>query len=182
MSKLEITNPWAPYGLSEDPYFQQALEPFGERRPISLFVGRDPEIQLLGNQIVGSSSSRAIVQGAAGVGKTSFVNRLKVVLAEHNVLTHQAPVRVERAMTPRRFVAAVLKVLNQMRAAVATNADNAALGTGKSRLAQAPTLSKEARFWQKIGRIVDGEDSIAGGVNVFGVGAQHERIRIPPEV
>ena len=182
VSKLEITNPWAPYGLSEDPYFQQALEPFGERWPMSLFVGRNPEVQLLGNQIVGSSSSRAIVQGAAGVGKTSFVNRLKVVLAEHNVLTHQAPVRVERAMTPRRFVAAVLKVLNQMRAAMATTTDNAVVGAAKSRLAHAPTLSKEARFWQKIGRIVDGEDSIAGGVNVLGVGAQHERIRIPPEV
>ena len=182
MSKLEIANPWGPYGLSEDPYFQQALEPFAQSRPMSLFVGRDPEVQLLGNQIVGSSSSRAIVQGAAGVGKTSFVNRLKVVLAEHNVLTHQTPVRVERGMTPRRFVAAVLKVLNQMRAAADTSTQNADLGTAKSRLAKAPPLSKEARFWQKIGRIVDGEDSIAGGLNVLGVGAQHERIRIPPEV
>ena len=51
---------------------------------------------LAANQVLGSASSRAIVQGEYGVGKTSFTNRLKTALAEHGVLTHARPVRVTR--------------------------------------------------------------------------------------
>jgi hypothetical protein len=72
-----IANPWTPYGLGDDPFFQDPLAPTDDpTRPISLFVGRAAEVQLLGGQVVGSLSSRAVVQGGAGVGKTSVVNRL----------------------------------------------------------------------------------------------------------
>ncbi len=72
-----IANPWTPYGLGDDPFFQDPLAPTDDpTRPISLFVGRAAEVQLLGGQAVGSLSSRAVVQGGAGVGKTSVVNRL----------------------------------------------------------------------------------------------------------
>ena len=185
MSKIEISSPWAPYGLSDDPYFQQPIEPDADpdaTRPISLFVGRDEEIRLLGGQVVGSSSSRAVVQGTAGVGKTSFVNRLKVALAEHDVLTHAEPVRVTPGTTPRRFVAAVLKVLNQMRASLAASGEGGTLARAAGKAKRAAALGDEATFWQRIGRIVDGEDSLAGGISVVAFGAQQQRIRIPAEV
>jgi hypothetical protein len=187
VSKIEIASPWAPYGLSDDPYFQQPLEPDSDpdaTRPISLFVGRDEEIRLLGGQVVGSSSSRAVVQGTAGVGKTSFVNRLKVALSEHDVLTHAEPVRVTPGMTPRRFVAAVLKVLNQMRASLTPSAAtvSSALARAAGKAKRAAVLGEEDAFWQRVGRIVDGEDSLAGGVSFAAFGAQQERVRIPAEV
>lgn len=185
MPRIEIASPWAPYGLSDDPYFQQPLEPDSDpdaSRSIALFVGRDEEIRLLGGQVVGSSSSRAIVQGTAGVGKTSFVNRLKVTLSEHGVLTHAEPVRVAPGMTPRRFIAAVLKVLNQMRASMAVSASAGTLARAARTAKRAAALGDEDAFWLRVGRIVDGEDSLAGGVSVAAFGAQQQRVRIPSEV
>jgi hypothetical protein len=152
--------------LSDDPFFQAPLAPSEDADyPISLFVGRDLDLRLLGGQIVGSGSSRAIVQGAAGVGKTSFVNRLKVAVADHRVLTHEEPVRMRRGMSARQFCAEVLRVLLQIR------------GTMSAR-----SVTGDATFWRRVGRVVEGEDSVAAGLTVAGVGAQRELVRIPSEV
>ena len=54
---LGIGSPWTPYGLRDDPYFQAALQLGIEgatARPMSLFVGRDAELVLLANQVVGA--------------------------------------------------------------------------------------------------------------------------------
>lgn len=176
---LTIGSPWAPYGLRDDPYFQQALQPrTGDdaARPASLHVGRTDELTLLANQIVGSRSSRAIIQGGAGVGKTSFVNWLKTALAERGVLTHETPVRVQTGMGPREFLGEVLKVLLQIRAtAVAARAAG-------SRPPTRPESAAEAAFWLRLTRLVDGEDSLAGGATIGTFGAQLERVRIPAEI
>jgi len=182
--KLTIGSPWTPYGLRDDPYFQQALQPRTDRsaaRPASLHVGRDRELTLLANQIVGSSTSRAIIQGDAGVGKTSFVSRLKTTLASHAVLTHEAPVRVQYAMGPREFIGEVLKVLLQIRGTEAAALRGARPASSRT-AAPAPESAKETTFWQRLRRIVEGEDSMAGGVSIAGVALQQERIRIPAEL
>lgn len=184
-SAVTIGSPWAPYGLRDDPYFQQALQPrIGDKvtRPASLHVGRMTERTLLANQIVGSTSSRAIVQGEAGVGKTSFVSWLKTALSEHQVLTHEAPVRVQAGMGPREFIGEVLKVLLQIRATQVA-ARNAGVPPGRgSRSAARPESAAEATFWLRLSRLVDGEDSLAGGATLASFGIQQERIRIPAEL
>lgn len=194
MSTLVIANPWTPYGLGDDPFFQAPLAPTEDAaRPISLFVGREREMQLLGGQIVGSASSRAVVQGPAGVGKTSFVNRLKVALAEHAdtpVLTHEQPVRVVPGMTPRQFCAEVLRVLLQIQATTAAagapgqprRSGRAAATAIAAGLRADVAPDDPAAFWRRVGRIVEGEDSVAGGVTLGPVGAQRARTRIPAEV
>lgn len=182
MSGLQIASPWAPYGLSDDPFFQAPLAPSTDAtRPISLFVGREEEVKLLGGQVVGSVSSRAIIQGPAGVGKTSFVNRLKVALTGAGVLTHAQPVKVHQAMTPRHFCAEVLKVLLQIRA---TNQPAALTGRAAAKLAAMKSEEgrDEGAFWRRVGRIVEGEDSLGAGVTVAVLGAQGRRVRIPAEV
>lgn len=74
-----VGNSWRPFGLRADPYFQEALTPDPDAgHPITLFVGRDEELRLLGSQMLGATSSRAVVQGPYGVGKTSFVNSPEV--------------------------------------------------------------------------------------------------------
>jgi hypothetical protein len=175
-----ISSPWTPFGLSDDPFFQAALDPAEDSRaihPISLFVGRTAELQMIGSQVIGASSSRAILTGGPGVGKTSLVNRLKASLASQGVLTHTAPVRVVSGMTPRHFEAEVLRVLLQMRAGEQAVTPLPAQST---RLGE--EQADDEVFWRRVGRLIMGEDSVAGGVSLGGFGAQSEAIRIPAEV
>ncbi len=178
-----ISSPWTPFGLSDDPFFQAALDPGDSSRathPISLFVGRTAELRLIGSQVVGASSSRAILTGGPGVGKTSLVNRLKASLAAQGVLTHTAPVRVVSGMTPRHFEAEVLRVLLQMRAGEQAATPPAAQSSVTSSRASAP--ADDDAFWRRVGRLILGEDSVAGGVSLGGFGAQSQAVRIPAEV
>jgi len=163
-----VANPWRPYGLKADPFFQEPLTPDADAvHPIGLFVGRAEELRLLGSQVLGATSSRAIVQGPIGVGKTSFVNRLKATLAEHGVLTHAQPVRVTGDMTVHGFAAEVLRVLTQIRA---------------SQPGPTPAPDdEEAPFWRRVGRQLEGEDVMGGGVSVAGVGVSATRGRIAAE-
>jgi hypothetical protein len=151
---------------------------------MKLFVGRDEEVQLVGSQIVGSSSSRAIIEGHSGVGKTSFTNRVKSVLRDLPdpvVLTHAAPVRVKRGMSPRQFLAEVLKVLLQIRATEAAAADGA-YEKVKGFFRRETALTEEDRFWRRIGRLIQGEDATAAGFTAGLVGAQREPVRIAAEI
>lgn len=184
MADLKLGSPWAPYGLRDDPFFQQPLQPTDDDeapRPITLFVGRDDELTLVANQILGSSNSRAILEGDAGVGKTSFVSRLKTELGKHDVLMHVDPVRVRPGMTGQQFVAETLKVLLQIWATV--NADDGGLLRRAGRAAKREVAADtESAFWRRVGRLIQGEDSIAVGMNIAAVGAQLEHVRIPAEV
>lgn len=183
MPSTPIASPWTPYGLSDDPFFQASLAPSDDAaRPISLFVGREEEVQLLGGQVVGSSSSRAIIQGPAGVGKTSFVNRLKVALAEQGVLTHEQPVRVRAGMSTPQFCAELLRVLLQIRA---TQESTPGIAEKAAKLTFKGARDEDA-FWRRVGHLVEGEDTTASGVTlgvpVANIGVQRERGRIPAEV
>lgn len=189
---LALGSPWAPYGLRDDPFFQLALQPTtdtGAPRPITLFVGRDKELTRVANQILGSSNSRAILEGDAGVGKTSFVSRLKTELGKHGVLMHAQPVRVRPGMSAREFVAEVLQVLLQIRATVAANEAGGALrkaGRAVKKEALGALADPETVFWRRVGRLVQGEDStstgLSAGVPLVNIGAQREQVRIPAEV
>jgi hypothetical protein len=192
LSPLTIGSPWTPYGLRDDPFFQQPLQAGdaeGAARPMTLFVGRDEELRILASQVVGSTSSRAIVEGAAGVGKTTFVNRLKTELARHGVLAHADPVRITPGMSPREFVGEVLKVLIQMHATLQATAAadpggrlQRSFRRGAQVVQDEMGLEREAAFWRRIGRLIQGEDSMAIGATVAMVGVQRERVRISPEV
>src|ERR1035437_2658092 len=111
---------WSGFGLKDDPFFQQPLDPGRDtEHPASrLFVGREEELRLLLEQVLSSSTSRVVVEGNAGVGKTSFINRAKVEMQQQGVLLHRDPVRVQQGMRPHQFMAEVLKVLLQINASV----------------------------------------------------------------
>ena len=67
------TNIWELYGLRYDPFNTSPLLVFGGEIPLSTFIGRDDELKRLNNNFR-NTSSRIIVSGDIGVGKTSFVN------------------------------------------------------------------------------------------------------------
>ncbi len=170
MTGLSIGNPWLGWGLTRDPFFQEALTPEADSlHPAErLHVGRAPELVLAANQVLGATSSRAVVQGEYGVGKTSFTSRLKTVLAEHGVLTHARPVRVTRDLRAREFEAEVVRALLDIRASLPED--------------QRPRESAEdAAFWRRAARLVEGEDTLGGGVGALGVSVSQSPGRIPPE-
>ena len=185
MAELTLGSPWAPYGLRDDPFFQQPLQPVSDEDalwPITLFVGRKPELKMIAQQVLGSSASRAIIEGGAGVGKTSFVSRIKSELGTHGVLTHTDPVRVRSGMTDQQFMAEVLKVLLQIRATVAAENTASPIKKAGRALKQDAALDTESAFWRRVGRLIQGEDSISGGMTVMGVGGQRGHTRIPAEI
>lgn len=67
------TNIWELYGLKSDPFSTSPLLVFGGELPLETFIGRSDELKRLNNNFR-KTSSRIIVSGDVGVGKTSFVN------------------------------------------------------------------------------------------------------------
>ncbi|MGH7577576.1 MAG: AAA family ATPase [Longimicrobiales bacterium] len=163
MIGLDVTNFWQPYGLRRDPFFQEPLEvsPQAVFPVQTLFVGRQAELARIGRAIGGSDPSRTIVEGHAGVGKTSFVNALKAAVAASGLLVHGQPIRIDDGGTPNRFLSEVLRVL------VRTHS----LRRGK-----------DSEFWKSAARLVEGGVRFSGGVTVAGTGVQVERERLAPEI
>jgi hypothetical protein len=91
MSASPLPTPWNLYNLVGSPYFQETLETSETSpRPLSLFVGRDAELNQLRSAIYGAgeSASRQAVAGVPGVGKTTLVQELKrAVLADGYLAT-----------------------------------------------------------------------------------------------
>lgn len=166
-----IGNAWIPYGLIRDPYFQEPLEPLSDSAfPIDrLFVGRQKEIDLLARQVLGASSSRSIIDGARGVGKTTVVSKLKAELAAQGVLTHERPVRVTAGMTHPEFVADVLRKLLQIRTTLNNTPNSSHESDG------------DVKFWLRIQHLVEGESVTNIGGSIAGIGVNASRTRITAE-
>jgi hypothetical protein len=163
MTRLEMANFWRPYGLRRDPFFQEELKasPEAEFPVHPLFVGRQAELARIGRGVGGSDPSRTIIEGDAGVGKTSFVNALKADLAAGGLLVHEHPIRVDAGSTVERFLAEVLRAVVRAHG----------LAGGKS-----------DPFWKDAARLVDGGVRTSGGVSVAGTGVQVQREHRAPEI
>lgn len=159
---MSITSLWEQYGLRGSPFFQDELRPTSEDGyPITLFVGRSEELHRIARRVVSDRSSRTIVQGEPGFGKTSFVNRLKADLGAAGIVTHEHPVRITSDTTHSSFVADVLRTLVRIR------------------LTAGP--EQQDRFWKRIVRLLEGEELVGGSVSAFGVGAGMTRGYVAPQ-
>lgn len=174
-----IGSAWPPYGLTRDPYFQEALDPLpGGSYPTNrLFVGRQEEIEILARQILGAPSSRAIIEGERGVGKTTVVSKLKAELAALGVLTHEKPVRVTAGMMHHEFAADVLRKLLQIRITL----NNASNNTSSDVLNPPRESDADAKFWLRVQHLVEGEAITNIGGSIAGVGLGASRTRIAAE-
>ena len=176
-----IASLWTPYGLRGDPYFRQALEPttdHDEARPASLLVGRSAELAHIKVLIESSENSRTVIQGEAGVGKTSFVSALKTQVQSALILTHADPIRVQPTMNASSFIAEVLKVLLQMRA---TERLQAGTMLNMRQRMSAGIRDQQGEFWTRLNRVILGEDNTGIGVTAGVVGVQGQRGRIAAE-
>lgn len=154
---------WEPFGLRSTPFFQEELRPTeGDEHPISLFVGREPEVRRVVRRIRSDPSSRTIVEGEPGIGKTSFVNRVKSEAAAIGVATHEHPVRVTSDTTRASFVGDVLRALARIR-----------IGSGR-------TSRAGDAFWERTVRRLEGGELYGGGVSAAGFGASMSRAWVAP--
>ena len=100
-----MTNLWLQYGLRSSPYFINPLDPVKNSLfPISLFVGRKEKTRLVLDRIASSDNSRVVVEGASGVGKTTFIHNIKYLVGEKNsYLTFYDHIRITRDYTSTQF-------------------------------------------------------------------------------
>src|SRR5690606_10429881 len=91
-----------------------------------LFVGRAEELALAERSITHDSRTRTVITGGAGVGKTTFLNRLRELLeasgksaaktGERRLFTHTPALRIQGNWTGLDFCAEVLRTILIMRA------------------------------------------------------------------
>jgi hypothetical protein len=106
---MRVTNIWHVLNLRATPFFQDPLEPDGtERYPMSLFVGRTAEVDLILKEIGSSEHSRIALQGAPGVGKTTLVNYIKQQVAEDGYIADATPIRVTSVSTAAELIHEIL--------------------------------------------------------------------------
>src|SRR5688572_14665821 len=106
---LELPNLWHAYNLQANPYFQDYLrEAEPPTNPLDLFVGRDEEVARLLRMIGGSTSSRQIVAGPPGVGKTTLAQRVKEAAAAAGYVTHAHPIGVYADDTASQVLVRIL--------------------------------------------------------------------------
>ena len=156
-----IANRWTPYGLERDPFFQTELGASDAALyPASaFFVGRATELERVATTVGSGAHSATVVEGDAGVGKTSFVNALKARLAAGGALTHEQPVRVFDDTTFHALVTEVLRTLLEIRA---TQRE-----AGVERFVRAS--AKAERLWDKVATVAEGVTRRGGSLGVAGV-------------
>jgi len=99
------TNIWNPLGIRTSPFFQEALDISGsDLRPINLFVGRADEAEKVLQRTLGGDSTRMLVSGSPGVGKTTFIQHVKFRLANQ----HGFAVSSEFCRVPHQLSATAL--------------------------------------------------------------------------
>lgn len=160
---MEVSRLWEPYGLRSSPFFQDELKPIDGQHPISLFVGREEELLRIERRVVSDPHTRTIVEGDPGVGKTSFVNRVKADATALNVATYEHPIRITQETSFSTFVADVLRTIIRIRSAA--QLDNSG-----------------ATFWRNTVRLLEGGEVRGGSVSMFGVGGGVTRAYVPPQM
>lgn len=108
---------------------------------------------------VGSGvSSCTVIEGDAGVGKTSFVNALKARLAGGGALTHEQPIRIFDDTTFHGLVTEILRTLLEIRATQ--------LEAGVERFRKASPRAEQ--LWDKIATIAEGNTRRGGSIGAAG--------------
>lgn len=162
MPAVEVPTLWKPYGLRSSPFFQNELRAGDASHPVSLFVGREEEARRVQRRVMSDPVSRTIIQGSAGVGKTSFVNWIKAELARQGVITYEHPIRINSDSTRLSFVADALRTLARIRSAAGKTSGN-------------------DDFWEKTARFLEGEELVGGSATFHGFGMGISRSYVAPQ-
>jgi hypothetical protein len=149
---MAIPNLWEPYGLKASPFFQEELRSTDAAHPTTLFVGREQEIRRLEQRIASDRATRTIIQGEAGVGKTSLVNRIKANAQELGAVPFDDPIRIAKDSTVTTVVADALRTILRIRLSLGI-------------------ATPHRGTWSRITRWLEGEEIHGGSISALGFGA-----------
>ena len=113
VQSIGIDSIWPKYGLTETPYSTSPLKLFGTLPIDKIFANRVAELRELGTRIKSSGSSRTLVVGEPGVGKTTFGNYLRWMLCFQNrtlskFVTTPVELKVQESWDSNQFLRATL--------------------------------------------------------------------------
>ncbi len=106
----EYSNIWELYGLKADPFSTDALVVYGGILPIECFIGRREELHRLNKQFR-AGSSRVLVIGDIGVGKTSFVNFARSLAIKAGYFSHLKEIGVMGDWHVNEFIINTLQAI-----------------------------------------------------------------------
>ncbi|MFH2007606.1 MAG: AAA family ATPase [bacterium] len=162
------SNIWNTFGIRTSPFFQEALDSSSNSlRPIDLFVGRAQEAEAALVRIVGRDSSRNLITGVAGVGKTTFIQHLKALLEkDHGFAVTTEHCRVPHDLSATTLGAELLRsVIRSLRAGLPPNRLESLAGFDTSRR----LVEETERYARQVSL------SVLGSGAGFGSGAQIDR-------
>ena len=112
-SPEELKSVWPKYGLKESPFMTTPTRLLGVLPIEKVFSGREEETKKLMKIVVSSNSSRTLVIGDFGVGKTTFVNYVKWCLCMREKLrsryvTPSSEIKIQPEWDATQFLLATL--------------------------------------------------------------------------
>lgn len=107
---------WPKYGLKESPYSTSPMRLLGMLPIQKVFSGREDEVNLLKKIIRSKNSTRNIIVGEYGVGKTTFVNYVRWELClkhgnESKYLTTSAEIKLQPEWNASAFLFSTLSAI-----------------------------------------------------------------------
>ncbi len=98
-------NIWNLYGLKGNPFTTDPLSSYAEELPIEKsFFGREQEVEKANKIIYSNKTSRNLVHGNIGIGKTTFTNFIKHQAVKNGFFTPLGELSVEYNWTPEDFM------------------------------------------------------------------------------
>lgn len=155
--KSELVDLWSLFGLRESPFFQDTLSP-ASAYPTDLFVGRVTETRTILTTVGSSPSTRQVLHGPPGIGKTTLAQHVKAVLAREGYIVRWRPVGVVAGQTS---AALMVDILASAHESVLTARP---LSADKEPMQAARGLVRAFR-----------QTDVSGGLSVMGSGAQGAR-------
>lgn len=105
---MQLPNLWHLFNLRSSPFFQETLS---DTYPLSLFVGRAEDSSRILRAIGSDSSSRQLIEGPPGIGKTTLAQYVKGQAADAGYLSTVDPVRVSSTDTSETLLMGILRYI-----------------------------------------------------------------------
>ncbi|MFH0869856.1 MAG: helix-turn-helix domain-containing protein [archaeon] len=111
---IEDLEVWSKYGLKESPYTTSPMRLLGTL-PFDVFCGRGEEIEKLLKIILSSNSTRTLIVGDFGIGKTTYANYVRWLLCmkkdNSKYLTTSIEIKVQPDWDAVKFLFATLSAV-----------------------------------------------------------------------
>ena len=105
----DLQNLWHTYNLRRSPFFQETLGQENEPdHSLDLFVARKQDARQILTAIASSSSSREVVTGMPGVGKTTLTQYVKAQAIAHGYLSVSTPISLANTDNSDRLLEKLL--------------------------------------------------------------------------